>query len=102
MKKVSLSILFALLLMQADSFGQTEKLKTLFIYNFSKYIQWPEDVSSGTFEIGVVGETPLVQELQKMADSRKIGSQPIQIKQYASAGDIENDHIVFVSLGSSA
>jgi hypothetical protein len=101
MKKVSQFILLALLLYKVDSYGQTEKLKTVFIYNFSKYIQWPSESSSGNFEIGIVGETPLFKELQKMAQTRKVGSQPIEIKQYASIQDVENDHIVFVSIGSS-
>lgn len=101
MKKVSLFILLAVLFCKVDSYGQIEKLKTVFIYNFSKYIQWPPESLSGNFEIGIVGETPLFEELQKMAKTRKVGSQPIEVKQYASFSDVENDHIVFVSVGSS-
>lgn len=102
MKKVSLFILLAVVFCQVDSYGQTEKLKTVFIYNFSKYIQWPPESSSGSFEIGIVGETPLLKELQKMAETRKVGNQQIEVKQYASVNDVENDHIVFVAMGSSA
>lgn len=101
MKKVSLFILLAIVFSQVDSYGQTEKLKTVFIYNFSKYIQWPAEVTSGNFEIGIVGETPLFTELKKMAETRKVGSQPIEVKQYKSVSEVQNDHIVFVTMGSS-
>lgn len=101
MKKVSLFILLAVLFCKVDSYGQTEKLKTIFIYNFSKYIQWPAESSLGNFEIGIVGETPLFTELQKMAKTRKIGNQQIVVKQYSTINEVENDHIVFLSMGSS-
>ncbi len=101
MKKVSLFILLAVLFCQIDSYGQTEKLKTLFIYNFSKYIQWPAESSSGNFEIGIVGETPLFTELQKMAKTRKVGNQQIVVNQYSTIDEVENKHIVYVSMGSS-
>lgn len=102
MKKVSLFVLLAVLFCRIDSYGQTEKLKTIFIYNFSKYIQWPPESSSGNFEIGIVGETPMFSELQKMAKTRKIGNQQIVVNQFSTINEVENEHIVFVAMGSSA
>ncbi len=41
------------------------------IYRFTNYINWPDDKKTGEFIIGVVGETPLFDELQNFT-SKKI------------------------------
>jgi hypothetical protein len=34
------------------------------IYRFTKYIEWPESKKTGDFIIGIVGESPLTEQLQ--------------------------------------
>ena len=43
------------------------KMKSIFIMNFAKLIEWPESYRQGDFVVGVVGNTPLYLELIKMA-----------------------------------
>lgn len=52
------------------------KIKAIFIYNFTKYIEWPENQKQGDFVIGVLGNSNpnLNKELDKMAALSKIGS----------------------------
>ena len=102
MKKISLLILFSILFCSANSYGQTDKLKVVFIYNFSKYIQWPSESSSGNFEIGVIGETSVINELKNIAKTRKVGSQPIEIKLLASSDEIGDEHILYLPMGTSS
>lgn len=73
------------------------KLKAVFIYNFTKYIEWPKKYQEGYFVLGVLGETPLFSELTKMAQTKKIGNQSILVKKYTSVSEIENCHILYVS-----
>src|SRR5688500_10416091 len=47
------------------------------IYHFTKYIDWPEDKKSGDFVIGVIGDTPLFNELKKIISNKTAGSQKI-------------------------
>lgn len=56
------------------------KLKAVFMYNFTKYIEWPKAYQTGYFVFGIVGDTPLYDELTKMAQTKKIGNQPILVK----------------------
>jgi len=59
MKKVSLIvILSALSFLQSAS--QNYKMHTVFIFSFTRYIQWPENYNSGDFEILVLGDSPIV------------------------------------------
>ncbi len=65
------------------------RVQSIYIYNFTKYIQWPEEYNTGDFVIGVLGETDLVEELQKLAREKKVNGRTILIKKYASLDNID-------------
>lgn len=76
--------------------AQNEKFKALFMYNFTKYIEWPASQRSGDFVIGVLGNSPMVKELEIIAGKQKVGSQTIVVKVFASVEAIENCHILYL------
>lgn len=45
------------------------RTQVLFLYNFIKYISWPSPANQ--FVIGVVGDSPILDELHKLAGIRK-------------------------------
>ena len=60
------------------------KIKAIYIYNFTKYIEWPESYRQGNFVIGIVGNnSTLVNELKKMATVKTVGNQHLEIKNIA-------------------
>ncbi len=75
---------------QADDY----KFHSLFIYNFTKYIQWP--TSSGDFVIGVVGRSEITQKLEEMAQARTVGSQRIVIRSFPSAAAVDGCQMLFI------
>ena len=82
--------------------GQDAKIKTVFIYNFTNYIQWPENYNSGDFVIGVYGDSPMINELNSLATKRKVGGQTIKVKKFNTIGEIQNCHILFIESGKSS
>ena len=72
------------------------RVKAVFMYNFSKYIEWPKNYQDGNFVIGIIGDTPLYKELANMARTKKAGSQPFEIKKYSSVSQLDECHIVFL------
>lgn len=73
------------------------KIKAIYIYNFTKYIEWPEDYRQGNFVVGVYGTNlPLINELNKMAASKMVGSQKFEIKSLSSAAEASNCHIIYI------
>lgn len=80
--------------------AQNYQLHAVYIYQFIKYIKWPDAASSGDFIIGVLGETSAIEHLQKMADAKSAGSRDIVLKQFESVNDISNAHILFVAKNS--
>jgi hypothetical protein len=66
------------------------------IYHFTKYIDWPENKKYGDFIIGIVGDSPLYDELKIHADRKKVGNQKIIIKRFSASSASFNCHILFV------
>lgn len=76
--------------------AQQEKFKALFMYNFTKNIDWPAQYYKGDFVIGILGNTPLSRELKTIAQTKKIGGQKLVVKNYSNVSQIENCHIIYI------
>lgn len=73
------------------------KIKTVFLYNFAKNIEWPQGYKEGNFVIGVMGNNvALLSELNNLAQNKSIGTQPLEIKSYASVSNIGKCHMLYV------
>ena len=77
------------------------KIKAVFIYNFTKYIEWPQAYKEGEFTIGIIGETPLYSELIKMTETKKVANQTLEVKKFTSPNDVTKCHILYVSRDKS-
>lgn len=71
------------------------------IYHFTKYVDWPSSKKTGDFVIGVVGDTPLYDELKKSVSGKKAGDQAIVVKKLSSSASF-NCQILFVSEDAAA
>ncbi len=81
--------------------AQNYNLHALYIYSFSRYIIWPEDYTKGDFEILVLGETPLLDALQDMAQKKKVGDRTIKVVKINSPSEIRKCNILFIPSGKS-
>jgi uncharacterized protein DUF4154 len=66
------------------------------IYRCTKYIDWPDNKKSGDFIIGIIGESPLYDELKNFTVNKTVGNQKIIIKQFSSSSASFNCHILFI------
>ncbi len=80
----------------APKYDVNAKIKALYMYNFAKYIEWPSSYKTGDFVIGVVGETPVYQNLQAMAKVKKVFNQSIKIVKYSSASEVQKCHMLLL------
>ena len=78
----------------AAVFGQNEKFKALFIYNFTNYIEWPS--SGPTFSISVLGDSPIIGELENISKIKKIGNATMVVKRVSSAPEAAESQILFI------
>ena len=95
MKKLRFILCLAGLLYFASGYGQNEKFKALFIYNFTNYIEWPGG-NNGTFTITVLGDSPITNELKAISKIKKVGNATIEVKQVNSVSEIGSTQIVYI------
>lgn len=67
------------------------------IYRFTKYINWPDNLKSGDFVIGILGDSPLLDELKKVTANKTVGNQKIVIKKLSTSGTAYSCHMLFIS-----
>ncbi len=91
-----LGIIFGLWIIAENSFGQDEKFKALFIYNFTKYIEWPA-INGNDFKIAIVGNNNLANELNSIASKMKVGQRSINIISAKFSSEIFDCQIVYIS-----
>lgn len=96
MRKIGLKCI--LLMLPTFAIAQTDiaKAQALFIYNFSRLIEWPVSYKTGPFVVGIVGKSPVTEELKTLTTGKQVGAQPITIKTFGSAEEISTCHILFI------
>ena len=81
--------------------AQTYKYHSLFIYNFTKYIQWPASYQSGDFVIGVLGNSPINDFLYDMVSNKSVGGQKFVIKKFNSPEEVGKCHMLYIPSSKS-
>jgi hypothetical protein len=75
-------------------------VKAAFLYSFGRYVDWSKESfagNSGDFIIGVCGEDPIGQILDRIAQTKTIQGHRIIIVRMATIKDVKFCHILFVS-----
>ena len=91
------SILWIPLFLHASTgFAKTEQdIKAAYLYNFIKFIAWPNDENQSEFNLCVIGDDPLNEKL-KMLDSRPVQKLSLHVEHFYSLNADTTCHAVFV------
>jgi hypothetical protein len=100
MRKCVFGVLLAIVTC-SHLYAQNHKLESVFIYSFTRYVIWPESHNQGDFEILVLGEAPIVDELRKMAAAKKVGERNIRVTQINTLDEIKKCNILFIPSSKS-
>lgn len=85
-----------------QTFDPVAKGKAIFIYNFTRYFEWPEAMKSGNFVIQIVGSNSNINsELSKMAAAKQVGNQKIELKITNAVDASIKPHIIYILSESS-
>jgi hypothetical protein len=96
MKKILTTLLAMCMVSTAYMQTTIPKAQTLFIYNFSRLIEWPANYRTGNFIIGILGTSDVATELEAYTKGKKVGTQNIEIIRYKTPSEIQNCHILFI------
>ncbi len=82
---------------QPNTYDTNAKIKAVFIYNFTKYFEWPNNKKTGNFVIYIVGKNDnLINELKALAARKKVGNQDIEIMNTPSFDASKSANIIFL------
>ena len=76
------------------------KLKSAFLYNFTKFVEWPAERFANASEpivIGLMAEEPMRAEITAIITNRFVNGRTLVVRPVGSVADMQASHILFVS-----
>lgn len=104
MKKIFVLVLAAALFnggAQAQEERPMHEVYSMMLFNFIKYVQWPDHDQTGEFVIGVVGNQDIYNTLTAWYGGKAKGSKTFVVRKFASAADMSDCHVVFLDRSKS-
>lgn len=79
--------------------NREQEIQAAYLYNFGKYVSWPNGDSAQQFVIGFIGESAIHEPLVKVARSKALNDKPIVVKQFRAASEYQSCQILYVPEG---
>jgi hypothetical protein len=76
-----------------------EELQAAYIFNFAKYIKWPEETPE--FVIGIYGEQEIMELFKNILAGKRAGGKPIRLKTIDRPDDMADCNIVYIASSAS-
>ena len=76
-----------------------EQVKAVFVFNFSHFVEWPEQAfasPAAPFVIGVLGSDSFGIRLEETVHGEKIGEHPLAVRRYRNLADLGDCQILYV------
>ena len=102
MRKLVFSLICFLFIGSAS--GQerpTHEIHAAMLYNFIKYVQWPNETEAGEFIVGVIGEENVFQTLKTWYDGKPKGTKKYVIRKLSSAAEAGDCQVVYIGKSKS-
>jgi YfiR/HmsC-like len=93
----------ALACLPATQLAQTAldetRVKAAFIYNFAKFVEWPNEASAPTAPmlVGVVGDPELAAVVNQTLRDKRVRGHSFEVRQFSSEQDLALCHILIVA-----
>ncbi len=77
-------------------------IKAAYLYNFAKYIRLSDRARSKipgdkqTVTVGVVGETPVTEHLQKISQKKTVNGKQLKVTLFRQADEIAPCHVIYI------
>ena len=90
----------------AQGLVQSEaRLKSAFIFNFAKFVEWPANAFSepnSPLVVGIIGKDTLGPALDQVIQGKSVNGRPIVVHRFAVGQEVQSCHILFVSAKNEA
>lgn len=89
----------------AASATREYQLKAAFLYNFTKFIEWPPErfpTPESPIVIGVLGVNPFNGELTQVVEGRLVNGRTVSVRSVATPEEAKSVHLLFVPAGQES
>ena len=101
--KIILGIASLVFFFLTSAQAQQYRYHTIFIYNFSRYIEWPANNADQDFTVSVLGKSDAYRDMLDLAQKKKvIKDRNFVVRQCSNVGEAKNSDIVFITRGFRA
>lgn len=72
------------------------QVKAAFLYNFAKFVKWPEESLKGRFVVAVIGQDPFGETLDRAFAGKTVLDRPVEVRRARDVHEAGGAQIVFV------
>jgi uncharacterized protein DUF4154 len=77
--------------------AEESQVKAAFLYNFGKFVKWPNGQSPQSFTICVLGKDPFGPELDSIVSGELVDGRAVTVRRIAGTQDAAGCRILFIS-----
>lgn len=100
MRRAVLSLVAAALLTTQVASSANEGLeyqvKAAFLFNFLKFVEWPNATGDSPWVIGVLGRDPFGGALDEIVRDKVVNGHPVVVRHYLRAAEVKDCNILFI------
>jgi hypothetical protein len=88
----------------AQSAPDEAHVKAALVYNFAKFVEWPDDADAPArpMVVGVLGDPELTAVIDKTLRNKTVRGRTFDVRHFTSIDDLALCHILFVALHDAA
>lgn len=98
------TLLILTIILTTASIGNTQssyRYETMFVYNFTKYIEWPGS-QTDSFVIGIVGDDGVFEKFKAFFAGRSKSGKAISVQKITGSSESGKCDIIYLAKGSGA
>jgi len=81
---------------QTDGDDTQDLIRSAMVFNFCKFVQWPENTPGDSIVLGVVGDNMQVPDFSSIA-GKSVGSTPIAVRLIHSSEELRDCQLVYIA-----
>jgi hypothetical protein len=105
MKTLKALFLVATMFIGGSAFSQERPLHeihTMMVFNFTKYVQWPDQDKAGEFVIAVIGNDEVYKTLTTWYSGKAKGAKTYVIRKFNNAAEVTECAVVYIDKTKSS
>jgi len=84
----------------ADQTATEYQVKAAYLFNFLKFVEWPDDPGAdphGKWVIGFVGDSPIADELMRLVAGKNVLGRELEVRKFHGSDNLRECNILFIS-----